>query len=184
MTIPRGGVPLGYIIAQHYSFPMELLLTKKIGHPENKEFAIGAVSLESVLIDDNYGIPETYLAEEIKRIKQSLQERYKKFAGNRSPIDLKNKIIIIVDDGIATGNTIIASIKMLREKHPQKIVVAVPVAPPETARKIKKLVDEFICPNIPNYFSGVGQFYVDFSEVTDEDVIDLLKKATNFKGAL
>ena len=126
------------------------------------------------LIDDRFDITDTYLKTEISKIRKSLQERYKKFMGDRQPIDLKDKTVIIVDDGIATGNTIMASIRMIRAKHPRKIVVAVPVAPDRTASKISELVDDFICVYIPEEFFGVGQFYRDFSQVSDEEVIELM----------
>ena len=87
-AIPRGGVPIGYYIAKHYNLPLELLLTKKIGHPGNEEFAIGAVSLEDYIIDERHNIPESYIENEIKRIRESLKERYKKFMGDRKPVDI------------------------------------------------------------------------------------------------
>src|SRR5438094_586340 len=115
LAVPRGGVPIGYHIAKNYNFPLELLLTKKIGHPWSNELAIGAVSLENHIIDDRHNIPESYIESEIERIRQSLKERYKKFMGNRKPADVENKIVIIVDDGIATGNTLLAAIRMIRQ---------------------------------------------------------------------
>ena len=183
LAVPRGGVALGYYIARHYNFPLELILTKKIGHPVNSEFAIGAVGLEGEVINPGSEVSESYIAKEIQRIRESLKERQKQFMGNRKPVDLRGKTIIIVDDGIATGNTIIASIKMMRNKEPKKIVVAVPVAPPDTARKIKALADDFICLHTPVEFFGVGQFYEDFSEVTDEEVIQYLKEANGYHQA-
>lgn len=183
-AIPRGGVPIGYYISKHYNLPLELLLTKKIGHPENEEFAIGAVSLEDYIIDERHNIPESYIENEIKRIRESLKERYKKFMGDRKPVDMEDKIVIIVDDGIATGNTLLAAIRMMRQKHPKKIVVAVPVAPREAAEKIKKHVDDFICLHIADDFYGVGQFYLDFSEVSDEEVIQLLKDANHIENVI
>jgi len=183
-AIPRGGVPIGYYISKHYNLPLELLLTKKIGHPGNEEFAIGAVSLEDYIIDERHNIPESYIENEIKRIRESLKERYKKFMGDRKPVDMEDKIVIIVDDGIATGNTLLAAIRMMRQKHPKKIVVAVPVAPREAAEKIKKHVDDFICLHIADDFYGVGQFYLDFSEVSDEEVIQLLKDANHIEEVL
>lgn len=177
LAVPRGGVPIGFYIAREYNFPLELLLTKKIGFPGNSELAIGAVSLENEVIDDRFDISEEYIEAEIKKIRKSLQERQKKFMGDRQPADLKDKTVIIVDDGIATGNTMIASIRMIRAKQPRKIIVAVPVAPERTAAKIRDLVDDFICVYIPDEFFGVGQFYEDFSQVSDEEVIKLLQSA-------
>jgi putative phosphoribosyl transferase len=180
-AVPRGGVPIGYYIAKHYNFPMELLLAKKIGHPWSEELAIGAVSLEDHIIDERHYIPDYYIENEVKRIRQSLKDRYSKFMGeDHRPVDIKKKTVIIVDDGIATGNTILASIKMLRNKNPSKIVVAVPVVPHDTVEKISKQVDDFICLHSPKDFYGVGQFYTDFSEVSDEEVIGLLKEANVF----
>jgi putative phosphoribosyl transferase len=182
LAVPRGGVPIGYYIAMHYDLPMELLLTKKIGHPLNSEVAIGAVSLEDHIIDKRLNIPESYIENEIRRIRESLKERYKKFMGARKPVDVENKIVIIVDDGIATGNTVLAAIRMIRQKHPKKIVVAIPVAPTETATIIKKIVDDFICLHIAEDFYGVGQYYEDFSEISDEEVIRLLKESNQIEN--
>ena len=176
LAVPRGGVPIGFLIARHFRFPLEVLLTKKIGHPGSPELAIGAVSLENEIIDNRYGVDDKYILHQIKKIRASLQERYKTFMGEKEPLDLKDKTVIIVDDGIATGNTILVSIKLIRTKHPRKIVVAVPVAPSITAGKILDEADDFICVHISDQFFGVGQFYRDFSQVTDAEVIGLMQE--------
>lgn len=181
MAVPRGGVPIAYYIAKYYNFPIELLMTKKIGHPNNPEFAVGAVSLDDYMVDETQNISEEYLEEKIKTIRENLNKRYKLFMGDHTPLSLEDKVIIIVDDGIATGNTILSSIAMLRKAKPKKIVVAVPVAPASVVHKFKSKVDEFICPNLPKDFLGVGYHYMDFSEVTDEEVIRLLKKIQALK---
>lgn len=181
LAVPRGGVPLGYLIAKRLNFPMELLMTKKIGHPLTKELAIGAVSLDEYIIDERHRIPQEYIDKEVMKIREDLQTRYIKFMGkDHQPIEVENKVVIIVDDGIATGNTILSAIKMIRRKNPKKIVVAVPVAPPQTIRKIKSFVDDLICLYSPEDFFGVGQFYLNFSEVKDEEVMNLLKEANHF----
>lgn len=182
-AVPRGGVPIGYYIAKNYNLPLELLLTKKIGHPWNHEVAVGAVSLEDYIIDESLNIPASYFESEIAKIKASLKERYKKFMGDRKPVDVEGKIVIIVDDGVATGNTLLSAIRMIRHKHPKKIVVAVPVAPVEAAKKIKMEVDDFICPYILEEFWGVGLYYSDFTQVSDEEVIQLLKEANRIENA-
>ena len=171
LAVPRGGVPIGFLIAKHFQFPLEVLLTKKIGHPGSPELAIGAVSLEGELIENRYGVDDKYINQQIKKIRTSLQERYTLFMGDRTPQDLKDKTVIIVDDGIATGNTILVAIKLIRTKYPRKIIVAVPVAPAITAGKILNEADDFICVHISNEFFGVGQFYRDFSQVPDGEVI-------------
>jgi putative phosphoribosyl transferase len=180
LAVPRGGIPIGYEIAKHFNLPLELLMSKKIGHPLNPEVAIGAVGLEDYLVDDVEGIPKSYVDTQIKNIRTALKAKYALFAGNHPPIDLEKKIVIITDDGIATGNTIMGSIRMMRQKQPKKIVVAVPVAPAETAEKMKSFVDELICLHTPEDFMGVGWYYGDFSEVSDEEVISLLREANSF----
>lgn len=176
VAVPRGGVVVGYHIAKHFHFPLEIVLTKKIGHPFNKEYAIGAVSLESEFTDAPGNVPESYIASEIQQIRHALKERYKTFMGGKKPIDLKGKTIILVDDGIATGSTLIAAIRLLRLQNPGKIVIAAPVSPPDTLKRLKEQVEDLICLHSPFDFVGVGQFYVDFAEVTDEEVIPLLQK--------
>jgi putative phosphoribosyl transferase len=183
-AVPRGGVPIGYYIARHYNLPLELLFTKKIGHPSNKEFAIGAVSMEDYIIDEYYNVPVSYIEKEIIKIREMLLNRYKHFVGDKhKPVEVKNKTVIIVDDGIATGHTILAAVKMMRRKNPKRIVVAVPVAPLETVNRMKENVDDFICLYAPKDFFGVGQFYADFSEVQEDEVIKLFKEANIFGTA-
>lgn len=177
LAVPRGGVPLAYYISKHYGFPIDLLMTKKIGHPRNSEFAIGAVSLEDHIISEKQNVPQAYIDEKVRSIREDLKERYKLFMGDYQPLDLKNKTVIIVDDGVATGNTILSAIPMIRKQGPKKIVVAVPVSPPDTARKILKEVDDFLCLYLPDDFFGVGYHYYDFSQVPDEEVMLLLKFA-------
>lgn len=164
LAVPRGGVPIGYYLAKHLDFPLDLLMTKKLGHPANEEFAIGAVGIEDSIIEETFMMPEEYIEEETKRIRKELIERYKKFMGDSEPVNIRNKIVIVVDDGIATGRTILATLKMLRSKHPKKLVVAVPVASIEAVERIKKEVDNFICLYTPELFFGVGGFYEDFSQ--------------------
>jgi predicted phosphoribosyltransferase len=181
LAVPRGGVPIAYYIAKEYGFPLDLLMTKKLGHPFSPEYAIGSVSMESSFVENKHDIPEDYIKEETQRILQQLKERYKRFMGNKEPLSLRNKTVLIIDDGIATGLTILGMIKILRQQHPKKIIVAVPVAPRESAIRIKELVDDFICVHIPKTFYGVGMFYNDFSEVSDDDVISYLNELNERK---
>jgi predicted phosphoribosyltransferase len=176
LAVPRGGVPIGYYLAKYLGLPLDLLMTKKIGHPANEEFAIGAVGLEGSIVDNSYDIPKNYIERESNRIRKSLAERYKEFMGDKEPLDIKNKIVIVVDDGIATGKTILVTLKLLRAKNPKKIIVAVPVSSVEAAKQISKEADEFICLYTPEPFYGVGRFYKDFSQTSDGEVKLLLKK--------
>ena len=177
LAVPRGGVPIGYYLARYLNFNLDLLMTKKLGHPFNEEFAIGAVGLEDVIVEETEGISPEYIKREAANIQHQLEERYKKFRGEKEPLKIEGKIVIVVDDGVATGRTIFATLKMLRSKHPQKLVIAVPVAPKQAVERISREVDEFICLYTPTPFFGVGRFYKDFTQITDEEVIELLKES-------
>lgn len=184
LAVPRGGVPIGHVIAKSLGLPLEVILSKKIGHPYNSEFAIGSVSLHGTVMNDSYpDVPESYVREEGKRILEALKEKYRLYAGKKKPTNLKNKIVIIVDDGIATGNTLLATIDAVKRSDPKEVVIAVPVAPLTTVKKLSKSVNELICLLIPEFFMGVGQFYEDFSQVSDEEVINLLKDAQKVENA-
>ena len=178
LAVPRGGVPLGYTIAKSLDLPLDIVLSKKIGHPYNNEFAIGAVSLDSVIIDEHTGVSDSYIQNETIRLRASLKEKYKRYRGNNKPIDIEGKNVILVDDGIATGNTLLASIAMLRKKKPSKIIVAVPVLPYETVSLFEKKADEFIYLMAPRNFGSVGAFYQEFNQVEDEEVIQMLQETT------
>jgi predicted phosphoribosyltransferase len=154
---------------------MDLLMTKKIGHPANEEFAIGAVGLEGSIVEECYGIPQDYIERETDHIRKSLADRYKEFMGEKEPLDIKNKIVIVVDDGIATGKTILVTLRLLRAKNPKKITVAVPVSSLEAANQIAQEADEFICLYTPEPFYGVGRFYENFNQTSDEEVKLFLK---------
>ena len=180
LAIPRGGLPLGFIISETLNLPLEVVLSKKIGHPLHKEFAIGAVTLNSSILSDAAAdISPLYIEKETKNIRSLLKKRYNDYYGERERLQLKDKILILVDDGIATGNTMFSIIKMLFDEHPKKIVVAIPVAPYDSIKKLQAspYVDEVICPLIPEYFQAVGQFYQNFDQVDDTEVKHLLKKA-------
>ena len=125
LAIPRGGVPIGNVIAKSLHLPLDLILSKKIPHPFNKEFAIGGVSWDETIVDEQSGVPEDYIEKEIVRSRQLLHEKYERYMGNREPLEVMGKNVIVVDDGIATGNTLLACINMLKKKNPLKIIVAV-----------------------------------------------------------
>ncbi len=179
LAIPRGGVPIGFYLAKHLNFSFDLLMVKKLGHPYNEEYAIGAVGLEDSFVEEIEGIPDGYIEMETQKIHQQLEEGYKKFMGQKQPVELGGKMVIVVDDGVATGRTILATLKMLRRKHPKRLVVAVPVASREAAKRISREVDDFICLYTPFPFFGVGKFYRDFAQTTDEEVVSMMKKAND-----
>jgi putative phosphoribosyl transferase len=184
LAIPKGAVPIGYIIANKLSFPLDIILTKKIGHPTNAELAIGSVSIENQITDPRFHIDEAYIDQETLRLRRLLKERYRKYMGNRKPINVNNKTVIIVDDGVATGNTMLASIDLVRKHNPKKIIVAIPVASSDAMKKLSKKADDVICLHIPDKFKAVGQFYTDFSQVKDEEVSYLLNEIYEDRNSL
>lgn len=176
LAIPRGGVPVAAEVAKALDMPLDILLSKKIGHPENSEFAIGAVTLEDIILTPGHPVPAGYIAEETARLRNSIAQRQRTFLGKRMPLPLEGRIVIIVDDGIATGQTLRVSLPMIRRHHPARIVIAVPVAPSKTIRALRPEVDELIVLHTPATFTGVGAFYGDFSQVEDEEVVRLLNR--------
>jgi predicted phosphoribosyltransferase len=183
LAIPRGGVPVAFELAKEFKMPLELVLTKKIGHPGNKEYAIGAASLYDYFIVPHENVTAQYIEEELVNIRSRLNEMSRKFIKGKSPIQLKGKTIIIVDDGIATGNTLMGTVNLLKKSNPKKIVIAVPVASKIAFYKLSKEVDEIVALLIPEIFNGVGEFYEDFQQVTDEEVIELLDKINDLEIA-
>ncbi|RFS20652.1 phosphoribosyltransferase [Chitinophaga silvatica] len=177
LAVPRGGVPIAYIVASELQLPLSLTLTKKIGHPDNEEYAIGAVSLTASYIVPHPDVSEDYIQKTIKKVRSRLAEMQRLYLGDRALQPVTGKIVIIIDDGVATGSTLLATIKMLRKEKPEKIVVAVPVASESAYQLLQLAADEVIVLQIPEYFFGVGAFYNDFSEVSDEEVIKYMHKS-------
>lgn len=174
LAVPRGGVPVAFPVAKILELPLEIILSKKIGHPMHKEFAIGAVSLTGKIVAPNVAASDDYIEQETINIREQLKEMYIKYMGNKKPTPVRGKIVIIIDDGVATGNTLLSTIDIIRDEHPKKIVVAVPVASQQAAKKLSEVTDEFVCSWIPSQFNSVGEFYVDFAQVTDDEVIEML----------
>ena len=176
LAVPRGGVAVAYEVAKELEWPMDLILIKKLGHPKHKEYAIGAISLFDRIVIPHADVSDEYIESETKQVRERLMEMRQKFMGNKPLVDVKGKTAIVVDDGIATGNTIYAAIELLRKQNPRKIIVASPVAPQSTVSKLMMEADELIVLDIPEEFIGVGRFYEDFTQVTDEEVIHDLQK--------
>lgn len=175
LAVPRGGVPIGKIVAEELNLPMDISLIKKIGHPANKEYAIGAVGLDNEYFTEaTLTVPREYVDEEIEKVRKKLQERYRQYMGNSDPVHLKNKTVIIVDDGVATGSTLLATVRLVKNREAAKIIVAVPVGAPEAIRKLQEAADEVICRKTPADFRAVGQYYEVFDQVQDEEVVEML----------
>jgi len=177
LAIPRGGMPIGAIVTKALNAPLDVVLTKKIGHPNHKEYAIGAVSLEDMIVTNAFGVDPAYMEEEVVSIRKKLRQGYEHYYKYRSPKNITDKTVIIVDDGIATGNTLLATVELVSKQKPKKIVVAIPVSPSAAIHKLDTHpnVDEVICSLVPNNFEAVGQFYENFEQVSHQEAIDILE---------
>ncbi len=184
LAVPRGGVPVAYAVARELNFPLQLILTKKIGHPMNKEYAIGAASLTDYFIVPHDDVTDEYIRDEVEKVQSKLMEMHSKFMGNKKMESLKGKTVIVIDDGIATGNTLLATVNVLRKSEPEKIIIAVPVASGSAVQKLSKQADEVITVLIPDAFFGVGAFYGDFEQVTDAEVKYYMDKFSEWKKAV
>lgn len=181
LAIPRGGVIVGYEIADALDLPLDLIIPHKLGAPDNPELAIGAITEDgSKVIDSSIvaylDVSYEYIEEESERQKREIERRLKMYRQGMPPRELKDKEVIVVDDGIATGSTMKAALVSVKNKGAKSITVAIPVGPPSTIEELKKLADNVICIYTPGYFQAIGQFYEDFSQTSDQEVIDLLKK--------
>lgn len=185
LALPRGGVPIGFVIAHELHKPLDIYLVKKLGVPGQEELAMGAVStsgevsLEKGLIE-RLDISDGDLDELIAEKQAQLRKREILLRGKRKPLELSDKTIILVDDGLATGATMATAIKGIKNHHPKKIIVAVPVASREALDLIQQEVDEVICLLVPDFFYSVSVWYSDFRQTTDGEVIALLKRAEVF----
>ncbi len=178
--LPRGGLILAQEIAKKINSPLDIVVPRKIGAPNNPEFAIGAITEEGEPflnedIIDYYKISKEYIAQEIAQEKKEAQRRLKVYRGEKEAISYKDKIIILVDDGIATGSTMLAALAFLKKKKVKKIIVAVPVLARDTIKIIEKEVEELIYLEAPLFFGAIGAFYKEFDQTTDQEVIAIMK---------
>jgi predicted phosphoribosyltransferase len=178
-ALPRGGVPVGKEIAQELHCPFDLIIIRKIGHPGNPEYALGAVAEDGLLVvneEELARVDQQWFEAERENQLEEARRRRELYLKGKERISAAGKIAILVDDGIATGSTMLVAVKKVRREQPEKIVVAVAVSPKETAQRFAAEVDEFVAVTIPDIFWGaIGYYYDDFSQVSDEEVIALLK---------
>ncbi len=180
LAVPRGGVVVGFEVAQALGIPLDVLITKKIGAPDNSELAIGAVAEDGTMVLDEklakyLQVSKEYLEEEVGRQKAEIKRRLERYRGNVPYPRIVGREIILVDDGVATGSTLKASLALLRKKGAKTVIVAVPVGPPSTIAELKKEADLVVCLTTPEPFYAIGQFYEDFEQTTDEEVTKLLR---------
>ncbi|AFZ23779.1 putative phosphoribosyltransferase [Cylindrospermum stagnale PCC 7417] len=184
LGLPRGGVPVAFEVARAINAPLGVLVVRKLGVPGQKELAMGAIAPggvrvlnEQIISEEN--IPDEAIATMALQEQRELERRERLYQGNRPSLDLQERTVILVDDGLATGATMLAAIVAVRKQQPAKIVVAVPVAAPPTYEDLAGLVDEIACISQPNPFYSVGLWYEQFPQITDDEVCDLLAKAAN-----
>jgi predicted phosphoribosyltransferase len=183
LALPRGGVPVAYEVARALHAPLDVFLVRKLGVPGHRELAMGAIASGDVrVVNDDvvrwYRIPEAVIDEVAREEQAELERRESAYREGRSPVAVSDRVVLLVDDGLATGSSMKAAVRAVRARTPSRIVVAVPVGAPETCRELATSADEVICARTPEYFSAVGQWYLDFSQTTDDEVRQLLSEAS------
>jgi len=183
LGIPRGGVPVAFEVAAEFHAPMDIFIVRKLGVPGSEELAFGAIASGRIRFLDREIVAAAEISEsEIERITaretRELERRQRTYRGGLDPLEVKGQTVILVDDGIATGSSMQAAITALRQLKPSRLVVAVPVAPASTCRRLRPEVDDLICVHRPASFYAIGEFYENFSPVSDQTVTDLLREGT------
>jgi putative phosphoribosyl transferase len=182
LALPRGGVPVAFEVARALRAPLDVIVVRKLGLPQHRELAMGAIASGGVRVVDReivrrFGVTESEIAEVIAREQLELARRERRYRGDRSFPDVRGKTVILVDDGLATGATMAAAAAALKRQGPARLIVAVPVSSPETCDAFRDFVDDIVCAVTPEPFHAVGLWYEDFSQTTDEEVHDLLEQA-------
>ncbi len=181
LAVPRGGIVIGREVAVALDAPLDIVVTRKIGAPSQPEFAIGAVTQDGhVILDEEssrmVGASESYLKSEAQRQFKEVKARMRKYRGRKPYPSLKGRLVLIVDDGIATGHTLRAAVMSVRRQKPLSVVVAVPVAPRESLAEIAREADRVVCLQTPEPFFAIGEFYEEFEQVGDDEVREALKE--------
>ena len=186
LGVPRGGVPVAFEVATALNLPLDIFVLRKLGVPWHEELAFGAIGSgggrvlnESVV--EEFGISDVEIALVTRAEREELERRERLYRGSRPPLDVHGRTIILVDDGIATGSSIRAAIQALRQMKPTAIVVATPVAPQESCNRLQHEADELVCVEMPEPFYAIGEFYDDFSQVSDGEVNELLDSASRLR---
>jgi len=180
LAIPRGGLPVGRAVADALGVPLDIVAARKIGAPSNPELAVGAVAsdgtrwLNEALIE-RLRVDESYLERETERERENAERKIQRYRGDREPPALAGATVLVVDDGVATGATTTACVRQVRGAGAERVVLAVPVAPPDTVERLLGEADEVLAVETPPHFGAVGQFYRRFDQVSDEEAVDYLR---------
>ncbi|MBO3273638.1 phosphoribosyltransferase [Pseudomonas schmalbachii] len=181
LALPRGGVPVADEVARALNAPLDLLLVRKIGAPGQEELAVGAVvggEHPQWIRDDNllrhFSVPPDWFEAQVQRQLAEIERRRRLYLGSREPVPLAGRDVIVVDDGLATGSTARVALQSLASAGARKLILAVPVGPPDTVAALRPLVDELVCLITPDFFAAVGQYYLDFTQTEDREVVELL----------
>jgi putative phosphoribosyl transferase len=182
LALPRGGVPVAYEVASALGVPMDVFLVRKLGTPGHRELAMGAIASGGVRVLNEdvvrwYGISDAAIEHIAREEHEELERRERAYRGDRPAPDLTNRILILIDDGLATGSTMRAAAQAVRAHRPARVVIAVPVGAPQTCAELAAVADEVICARMPEPFSAVGQWYLNFDQTGDDEVRELLQKS-------
>jgi len=175
LALPRGGVVVGAEISKTLNIPLDIIVTRKIGAPQNPEYAVAAVSEHEIVLNPSEDIDKKYLESETAKERQEISRRLKSYRGKKPKTNLSGKAVFLVDDGLATGLTMEVALLEVKREKPEKIIIAVPVAPPEIIEKLNRKVSDIIVLSIEPLFFAVGGFYENFDQTRDQEVIGLLK---------
>lgn len=186
LAIPRGGVIVGEVIARELGAPLDVVVPRKIGAPGNPELAIGAVAPGIRVLDPRMvgalGVTDRYLDREIAEQEAEIERRQRAYRGGRPPRPVEGRVAIVVDDGVATGSTAVAALRWARARGAERVVLAVPVAPPQSLERLRAEADEVVVLETPQPFLAVGEWYRDFDQTTDEQVVSALARSAGSRA--
>jgi putative phosphoribosyl transferase len=187
LALPRGGVPVAHEVARALGAPLDVFLVRKLGLPGHRELAMGAIASGGVRVLNGdvitwYRVPKAIIDEAAREEQAELERRERVYREGRPAVELAGRVVLLIDDGLATGSTMKAAVQAVRAHKPSRIVVAVPVGAPDTCREFQTIADEIVCARTPQHFNAVGQWYRDFSQTTDGEVRELLHERPEIVG--